>query len=111
MPSLKDRVIEQEKKEGKKQEKKQSQVLRNMVVDEPEPQYNSKFDTENSGKSAVRGIAGQDIKKDKQISAKVNEISYAKFTRINQAQGLSNNSALNMIINRYIRENSGLLDE
>ena len=47
--------------------------------------------------------------KDKQISAKVNKNMYEKFTMINQAQGLSNNSALNMIIIKYVRENEDIL--
>lgn len=33
------------------------------------------------------------------------------FTKINRMQGLSNNSALNMIITKYVRENKSLLDE
>ncbi len=61
--------------------------------------------------SAVKKIAENDGMKDKQISAKINEQSWAAFTKINKAQGLSNNSAINMIINKYIRENKGLLDE
>lgn len=62
-------------------------------------------------RSAVSRITQDTVSKDKQISAKVNETIYRRFTKINQAQGLSNNSALNMIINRYVRENIGLLDE
>ena len=49
--------------------------------------------------------------KDKQISAKVNEKSWENFTKINKVQGLSNNSALNMIINKYVRENKGIIEE
>lgn len=48
--------------------------------------------------------------KDKQISAKVNEVVYKQFTDINKAMGLSNNSAINMIINKYVRENKGILE-
>ena len=48
--------------------------------------------------------------KDKQISAKVNENVYALFSQINKAQGISNNSALNMIISKYVRENSDLIE-
>ena len=59
--------------------------------------------------SAVTQIAASDGAKDKQVSAKVNAQSWESFTRINRAQGLSNNSALNMIINKYIRENKGIL--
>lgn len=60
---------------------------------------------------AVHRIISDTASKDKQISAKVNETMYQRFTQINKAQGLSNNSALNMIINRYVRENMGLLEE
>lgn len=48
--------------------------------------------------------------KDKQISAKVNQVVYKQFTDINKAMGLSNNSAINMIINKYVRENKGILE-
>lgn len=61
--------------------------------------------------SAVAKITVTDGAKDKQVSAKVNAQSWESFTRINKVQGLSNNSALNMIINKYIRENKGLLDD
>ena len=61
--------------------------------------------------SAVSKIAVIDGAKDKQISGKVNAQSWEFFSRINKAQGLSNNSALNMIINKYIRENKGILDD
>ncbi len=61
-------------------------------------------------KTSVLDIADKSGK-DKQISAKVNEKVYGLFTQINKAQGISNNSALNMIISRYVRENKGILDE
>lgn len=56
-------------------------------------------------------ISSKGSSKDKQISAKVNSNVYALFTEINKAQGISNNSALNMILTRYVRENKGILDE
>lgn len=63
-------------------------------------------------KSAAMSIANNaDGSKDKQISAKVNERVYGLFTQINRAQGISNNSALNMLISRYVRENKGILDD
>ena len=61
-------------------------------------------------KTSVLDIA-DNSGKDKQISAKVNEKVYGLFTQINKAQGISNNSALNMIISRYVRENKGILDD
>ena len=51
------------------------------------------------------------IEKDKQISAKVNVKMYNAFTTINKMQGISNNSALNMLMAKYVRENRSLLEE
>lgn len=70
----------------------------------------SKATTTTGRKTSVLDIA-DNSGKDKQISAKVNEKVYGLFTQINKAQGISNNSALNMIISRYVRENKGILDE
>ena len=61
-------------------------------------------------KTSVLTIADS-RQKNKQISAKVNEKVYNIFTAINQRQGLSNNSALNMILTKYVRENIGILEE
>lgn len=63
-------------------------------------------------KSVTSDIASNNNgSKDKQISAKVNERMYGLFTQINKAQGISNNSALNMVISRYVRENKSILKE
>ena len=70
----------------------------------------SKVAATTGRKTSVLDIA-DNSGKDKQISAKVNDKVYALFTQINKAQGISNNSALNMIISRYVRENKGILDE
>ncbi len=61
-------------------------------------------------RSAVSKITDSSSSKDKQISAKVNEKIYKAFTDINKAQGLSNNSALNMLISKYVRENNDILE-
>lgn len=52
-----------------------------------------------------------DGSKNKQISAKVNERTYSLFTLINKTQGLSNNSVLNQLIYKYVRENKGIINE
>ena len=70
----------------------------------------SKVAATTGRKTSVLDIA-DNSGKDKQISAKVNEKVYGLFTQINKAQGIANNSALNMIISRYVRENKGILDE
>ena len=75
----------------------------------PAPKKNK---AEKSSKNrALHTILSKDGAKDKQISAKVNGSMYATFSAINRAQGLSNNSALNMIITKYVRENKGILGE
>lgn len=62
-------------------------------------------------KKPVDQIISRDGMKDKQISAKVNMKMYNAFTTINKAQGISNNSALNMLIAKYVRENRAILEE
>ena len=49
--------------------------------------------------------------KNKMISAKVNDQLYAQFTEINKAYGISNNSALNMLIATYVKDKKDILDE
>ncbi len=62
-------------------------------------------------KKPVEQIISREGAKDKQISAKVNMKMYNAFTTINKLQGISNNSALNMLISKYVRENKAILDE
>ena len=84
--------------------------LLEQVKEQEAVQENVKIE-KNNRKKAVSKIISNDGMKDKQISAKVNEKSWENFTKINKVQGLSNNSALNMIINKYVRENKGIIEE
>lgn len=59
---------------------------------------------------AVKKITKNSIK-DKTVSAKFNSDIYNRFTEINKAQGITNNSALNMILTKYVRENSDIIDD
>lgn len=60
----------------------------------------------------VKKIVGQKAEqKSKAISGKVYPEIWEEFSRINRAQGISNNSALNMIISKYNRENKSILDK
>jgi len=84
MSNLKDKIIEQENK---------------GTVDE------------NSKNSYFNKITGKRrIEKNKQISAKVNSETYEKFAVICSKEGISRNSAINMLISRYVRDNSYLLE-
>lgn len=66
---------------------------------------------ENSKNSYFNKITGKRrIEKDKQISAKVNSETYEKFAVICSKEGISRNSAINMLISRYVRDNSYLLE-
>ncbi len=56
-------------------------------------------------KSVVKKIAKNKVPKNKMISASVNAENYDNFTKINKARGMSNNSALNMLIADYINKN------
>ncbi len=42
-------------------------------------------------------------KKDKVVTAKVYPETWADFTAINKAQGMTNNSVINMLISEYVR--------
>lgn len=84
------------------EEKNQEEVQKN-------PENTKEVDSTRT-KTSVLTIA-DNSGKDKQISAKVNLKVYGLFTQINKAQGISNNSALNMLISRYVRENKGILDD
>ena len=77
-----------------------------------EQKKTQKLDVTDKGRKAtVNRIITSDGEKDKQVSAKVNNKTWENFTKINKAQGLSNNSALNMLINKYVRENKAILDD
>ena len=59
----------------------------------------------------VKKLTRSDYKvKDKIISAKVYPETWERFTQINKAQGITNNSAINLIISKYIRENEEILN-
>lgn len=48
-------------------------------------------------------------KKDKVISAKVFPDTWETFTEINRAQGMTNNSVINMLISEYVRNKKEIL--
>ena len=87
-----------------------SKSLKDAIVEQE-----AQEEKENAGtprkRKALGQISSQYGSKDKQISAKVNTKVYDLFTEINRAQGISNNSALNMILTKYVRENKEILDE
>ena len=62
-------------------------------------------------RSTIDKIVFNDGEKNKQISAKVNDKLYKAFTQINKIQGLSNNSAMNMLMIKYVRENREILEK
>lgn len=93
---LKDLVVAQEQQEA---EEKAQREVKKLEIDK------SKKDT------TVGRIVTDTNSKSKQISAKVNETIYESFTKINRLQGVSNNSAINMIIAKYVRENKDILNE
>jgi hypothetical protein len=67
----------------------------------------------NRGKSlknnTTKVIAGET--KTKGFSVKTTPSIFNKFAQINQYYGMSNNSVLNQLIVKYIRENQNILDE
>lgn len=49
-------------------------------------------------------------KKDKVVTAKVYPDTWAIFTAINKAQGMTNNSVINMLISNYVRDKKEILE-
>lgn len=49
-------------------------------------------------------------KKNKVITAKVYPDTWASFTAINRAQGMTNNSVINMLISEYVRTKKDILE-
>ncbi len=85
-------------------------MLERLIDKVAAQEQQEKQELPRKNKSAVLKITDDSSSKDKQISAKVNEKIYKAFTDINRAQGLSNNSALNMLISKYVRENNDILE-
>lgn len=94
------KLIDKVKKQEEQEDNGGSGTLRNDTGEE-----------QKNKNRVLHNIASKDGSKDKQISAKVNGNMYATFSAINKAQGISNNSALNMIMTKYVRENKNILDE
>jgi antitoxin component of RelBE/YafQ-DinJ toxin-antitoxin module len=66
--------------------------------------------TPKAEKKAVKKIAKNNVK-DKVVSAKFNSDTYKQFSEINTKMGITNNSALNMILAQYVKEHSDWLEE
>lgn len=94
--SEKRRLIDEVNKQEKEEQKNEAKVKATMS---------------RHAKTTVSKIISKEGAKDKQISAKVNQNIYDAFTNINKLQGISNNSALNMLITKYVRENREIIDE
>lgn len=60
-------------------------------------------------KSEATPVADTPKKKNKVITAKVYPETWAKFTAINKAQGMTNNSVVNMLISEYVRNKKEIL--
>lgn len=59
---------------------------------------------------ATKPVAEANRKKDKVITAKVYPETWADFTAINKAQGMTNNSVINMLISEYVRSKKEILE-
>jgi hypothetical protein len=86
-------------------------TVQEMEAKEAKQAAEKKDKEKGENKKPIENIISREGLKNKQISAKVNMKMFNAFTKINRMQGLSNNSALNMIITKYVRENKSLLDE
>lgn len=60
--------------------------------------------------TTLKTVIGKNKVKDKIISAKVYPETWATFTAINRAQGMTNNSVINMLISEYVRNKKEILN-
>lgn len=65
----------------------------------------------SAGASAVWGITGDNALKSERMSLRVYPEIKEQFLKINRARGLSNNSALNMIMTDYVEKYQYLLEK
>ena len=64
---------------------------------------------EKKSRKTAKIVSGE--QKNKGFSVKTTPTTFNKFSKINQYYGMSNNSVMNQLIVKYIRENQGILDE
>ncbi len=71
------------------------------------PKANPDADIKNDVDTAAKAEVNKDTKvikkKDKVITAKVYPETWQIFTEINKAQGMTNNSVINMLLSEYVR--------
>ena len=65
----------------------------------------------SAGVAAVMGIAKDNTKKSERMSLRVYPEIREQFQKINRVRGLSNNSALNMIMTDYVEKYQYLLEK
>lgn len=74
----------------------------------------SRSSAENSAATVKNIISAVHSKeaplKDKVISAKVSSETWDAFTSINRSRGMTNNSALNMLISNYVHDHKDILN-
>lgn len=70
---------------------------------------NSGMTTNTSNSVSVSEKDAPSRKKDKVITAKVYPDTWEIFTAINKAQGMTNNSVINMLISEYVRSKKEIL--
>lgn len=90
-------ILEQKLKEKAAKEKEEG-----LGVDNGKP---------TAGASAVFGIAKDNTLKSERMSLRVYPEIKEQFLKINRARGLSNNSALNMIMTDYVEKYQYLLEK
>ncbi|MCR5008545.1 MAG: hypothetical protein K6A76_08215 [Oribacterium sp.] len=92
--------ILEEKIKAKEQEKKEALGQEHLVNDIP-----------SAGATAIYEIARDNTMKSERMSLRVYPEIKEQFIKINRVRGLSNNSALNMIMTDYVEKYQYLLEK
>lgn len=80
------------------------------LIDHIDEEDKKAAETPHPKTTVISRITNKAVKKDKQISVKINTAIYANFAAINTARGTSNNSAINVLITEYIEKYKYLLE-
>lgn len=81
------------------------------LIDRIEQSEKAKSAAPERKSAVINKMTQQAGAKDKMISVKVNSSTYKVFTDICRARGLSNNSAINMLISDFVNDNKSYLED
>lgn len=100
-------TVETEDSEKKDSAASSNETTETVVETEDSEKKDSAAPSNETTETVVKSETSK--KKDKVVTAKVYPDTWATFTAINKAQGMTNNSVINMLISEYVRNKKVIL--